>query len=85
MNEAKLKTQFLPGYVAGKQESFSGKLKGIIFNFEFVRSGRSMAGRYYFLRANDATVYILRFTGQKDSLRSLRGQTDSIARSFAVK
>ena len=82
-NEAKL--QFLPGYVAGKQETFAGKLKGIVFNFEFVRSGRSMAGRYYFLRANDTTVYILRFTGQKDSLRSLRGQTDSIARTFAVK
>lgn len=82
-NEAKL--QFLPGYVAGKQETFAGKLKGAVFNYEFVRSGRSMAGRYYFLRSNDTTVYILRFTGQKDALRSLRGQTDSIARTFAVK
>ncbi len=84
-NDAETKLQFLPGYVAGKQESFAGKLKGIVFNYEFVRSGRSMAGRFYFLRANNTTVYILRFTGQKDSLRSLRGQTDSIARTFAVK
>lgn len=79
------KRQFLPGYVAGKQEGFSGKLSGSVFNFEYVTSGRSMAGRYYFLRANATTVYILRFSGQKDSLRSLRNQTDSIGRSFAVK
>ena len=79
------KRQFLPGYIAGREESFAGKQKGLIFNFEFVRSGANMAGRYYFLRANDTTVYVLRFTGQKDSMRSLRGQTDSIARSFSVR
>lgn len=79
------KLQFLGGFVAGKQETFSGKLKGAIFNYEYVSSGRNMSGRFYFLRANDTTVYLLRFTGQKDSLRSLRNQTDSIARTFAVK
>ncbi len=78
------KLQFLPGYVAGKDENFSGFLKGAIFNFEFVRSGRNMAGRFYFLRSGD-TVYILRFTAYKDNLRSLRNQTDSIARTFSVK
>lgn len=84
-DEDQRKLQFLPGYVAGKQESFAGKLKGAIFNFEYVNAGRSMGGRYYFLRANDTTVYILRFVGQKDSMRSLRTQTDSIARTFAMK
>ena len=79
------KRQFLPGYVAGKEENFAGKLKGAIFNFEFVRSGSSMGGRYYFLRANDTTVYILRFTGPKDALKGIRNQTDSIARTFGVK
>ena len=79
------KLQFLGGFVAGKQETFSGRLKGAIFNYEYVSSGRNMSGRFYFLRLNDTTVYLLRFTGQKDSLRSLRNQTDSIARSFAVK
>jgi hypothetical protein len=78
------KLQFLPGFVGGKDENFVGRLKGSIFNFEYVNSGRSMSGRYYFLRANDTTVYILRFSGQKDSLRSIRNQTDSIARTFAV-
>jgi len=78
------KLQFMPGYIAGKEENFSGKLRGAIFNFEFVRAGRNMSGRFYFLRSDD-TVYILRFTGYADSLRSLRVQTDIIARTFQVK
>lgn len=77
--------QFLQGYVAGKQESFAGKLKGTVFNYEFVRSGRNMSGRIYFLKANDTTVYALRFTGERDRLRTIRNQTDSVGRTFAVK
>jgi hypothetical protein len=79
------KLQFLPGYVAGKEENFAGKLRGSVFNFEYVHSGAAMGGRYYFLRANDNTVYVLRFSGLKDSLRSIRNQTDQIARTFSVK
>jgi len=79
------KLQFRTGFVAGKQETFSGRLKGTVYNFEFVASAKNMSGRFYFLRANDNTVYVLRFTGQKDSLRAIRNQTDSIARTFAVK
>ena len=78
------KLTFLPGYVTGKEENFGGKLRGIAFNFEFVRAGKPMSGRFYFLRANDTTVYVLRFTGLKDSLRSISDQTDSIARTFVV-
>jgi len=77
--------QFRPGFVAGKEENFSGKLRGAVYNFEYVAAGRSMSGRFYFLKANDSTVYLLRFTGQKDELRSLRNQTDSIARTFNIK
>jgi hypothetical protein len=79
------KLQFRPGFVSGKEENFSGKLKGAIYNFEYVAAGRNMSGRFYFLKANETTVYILRFTGQKDSIRGLRNQTDSIARTFGVK
>ncbi len=79
------KLQFRPGFVAGKEENFSGRLKGAIYNFEYVAAGKSMSGRFYFLRANETTVYLLRFSGQKDTLRSIRHQTDSIARTFAVK
>ena len=76
--------QFLPGYVTSKIENFSGRVKGAVSNFEFVAGGRNMVGRYYFLRAGDTTVYILRFSGEKDSMRSLRTQTDQIARTFRV-
>ena len=77
--------QFLQGYVTGKQEAFAGKLTGKVFNYEFVRSGRNMSGRIYLLKANDTTVYALRFTGERDKLRSIRNQTDSIARTFDIK
>ena len=79
------KLQFRPGYVAGKQELFAGFLKGTAFNFEYVGSGRNMSGRFYFLRPNETTVYVLRFSGERDKLKSIRNQTDAIARSFSVK
>lgn len=79
------KLQFQPGYVAGKEEPFGGFLNGTVFNFEFVRAGRPMVGRFYFLKASDNTIYVLRFTGFRDKLRSIRNQTDSIARTFALK
>ena|SRR5688500_10940542 len=82
IRDEEVKLQFLPGYVAGKDENFSGRLRGSVLNFEFVRAGRPMSGRFYFLRANDNTVYILRFTGYRDKLRSIRNQTDSMGRTF---
>jgi len=85
MRDEETKLQFMPGYVAGKEEAFSGSLRGNIFNYEFVRAGRPMSGRFYFLRADDTTVYILRFTGERDRLKSIRNQTDSIARTFNIK
>jgi hypothetical protein len=76
--------QIRPGFVAGREENFSGKLRGSVFNFEYVASGRSMAGRFYFLKSGETTVYMLRFTGQKDTIRSIRSQLDSIARTFGT-
>ena len=84
VRDEETKLQFLPGYVAGKDENFAGRLRGTIFNFEFVRAGRPMGGRYYFLRANETTVYVLRFDGFRDKLRSIRHYTDSISRTFAI-
>lgn len=85
MRDEELKLQFLPGYVAGRDENFVGRLRGTVFNFEFVRAGRPMSGRFYFLKVNETTVYVLRFTGFRDRLRSIRNQTDSIARTFDVR
>ena len=76
------KLQFKPGYVAGKEEPFAGSYKGRVSNYEFTQSGRNMSGRMYYLKSGDDTLYVLAFTGLRDSLRSLRNQTDSIARTF---
>jgi hypothetical protein len=81
--EGRLK--FRQGYVAGKEENFAGNLRGTAFNFEFIGSGRNMSGRFYFLRVNPTTVYVLRFTAQKEKLVVIRNQTDSIARTFEIK
>lgn len=85
LREQEQKLQFLPGYVAGKEENFSGALKGKVFNFEYVRSGRNISGRFYFLKSDETTVYVVRFTGERDKLKSIRNQTDSIARTFKLK
>ena len=85
IREEEVKLQFLPGYVAGKEENFQGGINGRVFNFEYVRSGREMSGRYYFLKADDKTVYVLRFSGYRDKLRSIRNYVDSIARTFKLK
>lgn len=79
------KLQFLPGFVAGKEENFAGNLKGKAFNYEYVRFGKNMSGRFYYLKADDNNVYVLRFTGARDKLRLIRNQTDSIARTFKPK
>lgn len=79
------KLKILPGYVAGKEEVFAGKLRGTVFNYEFIGGGRNMSGRFYFLKANATTVYVLRFTAQKEKLVAIRNQTDSIARTFEIK
>lgn len=79
------KLQFLTGFVAGKEENFSGTYNGAVFNFEYTKAGRPTSGRFYFLKANDTTYYVLRFAGFTDKLRAIRNQTDSIARTFSVK
>lgn len=84
MKDEEESLQFVPGFVAGKDETFNGILRGSVYNYEFVKSGRPMAGRFYFLRSGD-TVYVLRFTGYTNNLRSLRVQTDIIARTFQIK
>lgn len=83
--DEEVKLKFIQGYVAGKEEQFAGKLSGTVFNYEFVRSGRPMSGRIYFLKSDPTTYYAVKFTGLKDRLLSIRSQIDSIARTFRIK
>ncbi len=83
--ESDQKLRFLRGYVDGREETFAGRLNGIIVSYEFTSGGKPMLGRIYYLRADNRTIYSLRFTGAKDKLTLIRNQTDSIARSFRLK
>lgn len=80
-----LKTRYLPGYVDGKEETFSGRLSGMTLSYEFTERGKQMAGRTYYLQGDSTTVYVLRFTGLRDKLLRIRNQTDLIARSLRLK
>ena len=80
-----LKLRFLPGFVEGKQDPFNGRLDGVTVSYEFVRTGKPMLGRTYYLQADNRTIYALRFTGLRDKLSRIRNQTDLIARTFKLK
>ena len=80
-----VKLRFLPGFVQGKEERFNGRLDGITTSYEFVRTGKPMLGRTYYLQADPRTIYALRFTGLRDKLTRIRNQTDLIARTFKTK
>jgi hypothetical protein len=80
-----LKLRFLPGFVEGKEEPFNGRLDGVTISYEFIKTGKPMLGRTYYLQADNRTIYALRFTGLRDKLSRIRNQTDLIARSFKLK
>ena len=79
------KLRFMPGFVEGKEEKFAGRLSGVVVSYEYVRTGKPMLGRIYYLQADNRTIYALRFTGLRDNLTRIRNQTDVIARSFKIK
>lgn len=79
------KLRFKPGYVDGKEENFAGHLNGATISYEYTYAGKLMVGRIYYLQADTRTIYVLHFTGLRDKLARIRNQTDSIARSFALK
>ncbi len=80
-----LTLRFLPGFIEGKEEKFNGRLDGVTISYEFVRTGKPMLGRTYYLQADPRTIYALRFTGLRDKLARIRNQTDLIARTFKTK
>jgi hypothetical protein len=79
------KLRFLPGFVEGKEEPFKGRLNGVTVSYEFIKTGKPMMGRIYYLQADNRTIYALRFSGLRDKLARIRNQTDFIARSFRLK
>ncbi|MCI0662755.1 MAG: hypothetical protein L0220_16940 [Acidobacteria bacterium] len=63
-----------------------GGKTGALLSYDFKNpAGQPFTGRNYYLRGDEKTIYILRFTGRKNTLGTLRNQTDAIARSFLAK
>jgi hypothetical protein len=86
--DEELTVRFSPGYDKISLENFllGGGKTGALLSYDFKNAaGQPFTGRNYYLRTDEKTVYILRFTGRKNVLGSLRNQTDSIARSFKAK
>ena len=83
--EADTKLRYQPGFVIGKDGPFSGRLSGVVLNYEYTLGGKPMAGRVYYLQVDSRTVYVLHFTGLRDKLQRIQNQTDAIARSFKLK
>ena len=79
------KWRYQPGFVEGKTDNFAGRLSGISVAYEYTAAGKPMTARVYYLQVDARTVYVLHFTGRRNTLLQLRAQTDSIARSFRVK
>jgi hypothetical protein len=80
--------RFILGYDKISMENFvvGGGKTGALLSYDFKNpSGQPFTGRNYYLRADENTIYILRFTGRKTTLGTLRNQTDAIARSFQAK
>jgi hypothetical protein len=80
-----LKLSFLPGFVAGKQEPFTGRYSGQTLSYEYTNGGKLMSGRIYYVQVDGRTVYTLHFTGLRDKLQRIRNQTDFIARGLKLK
>ena len=79
--------RFLTGYTTAKVETFlTGNRMSAIAIYDYKNTANQpMTGRNYYVRVNDTTVYLLRFTGRPTTLGSLRNQTDLIARSLRLK
>lgn len=83
--EADTKLRFMPGFVGGKESPFSGRISGIVTTYEYTNAGKPMAGRIYYLKADEHTIFVLHFQGARDRLQRIQNQTDAIARSFKPK
>jgi hypothetical protein len=70
------------GFERVSTEQFdAGKFDGLRFAFFSTDSGRKTASAFYYLQEGDS-VWVLRFTGKRGVLDTIRNLTDRMARSF---
>ena len=66
--------------ITGNEQFGGGSLKGIRLSFYYVEGGRRSA-TYYYLQHGDG-AWVLRFTGKRGAIDTIRNITDQMARSF---
>lgn len=72
------------GFERSSSEQFGGgAMTGIRLSFFSTEGNRKMANTYYYLQDKNA-MWVLRFTGKRGSLDTVRNLTDQIARSFST-
>ncbi|RMG51043.1 MAG: hypothetical protein D6723_11285 [Acidobacteria bacterium] len=77
--------QFRPGFTRGSLEPFNrGPYPGALLTFDFTYGGRPKTARYYYLKVDPHTFYVLQFEGNPQVLRTMRNRTDLMAQSFRV-
>lgn len=70
------------GFEGSPSEQFGGgAMTGIRLSFFSTEGNRKMANTYYYLQGKNA-MWVLRFTGRRGTLDTVRNLTDQIARSF---
>jgi hypothetical protein len=70
------------GFEGAASEPFGGGvLSGIRLSFFSTEGNRKMANTFYYLQDKNA-MWVLRFSGRRGSLDTIRNLTDQIARSF---
>jgi hypothetical protein len=78
--------RFLLAYDPVSVEKFAANGPATLVSYNFNNAaGQKMTGRNYYVRANETTVFILNFTGGRNTLGVIRNQTDFIARSLKGK
>lgn len=70
------------GFEGLSTESFGGGSRsGVRMSFFHTEGGRRMANTFYYLQDKNA-MWVLRFTGKRGGIDTIRNITDQIARSF---
>ncbi|MBI3948933.1 MAG: hypothetical protein HY314_00540 [Acidobacteria bacterium] len=83
--EQETSLRFLPGFTQGSIEPFSNRnYPGTALSFDFTFGGRPKTARYYYLKIDPNTFYVMQFEGNPQVLRTIRNRTDLMARSFRV-
>jgi len=76
------KLRYIPGFVEGKQEPFSGRLNGVTASYEFTKAGKPMMGRIYYLQADNQLTAFARMTGGRFYQPRFQGELREIFRDI---